>query len=85
MLLIALSLRSGFVLPVDRVKAWYGISRDTAGRGLHTLRENRLLFAHDERKKAPLAPDGFTQERHYYLQTPFRTARVPVPAELGHP
>lgn len=37
MLLVARSLPDDFILPVDKAPAWYGISRDTARRGLRGL------------------------------------------------
>ncbi len=36
-LLIAHSLRPGFALPVEKAPEWYGISADTAQRGLAEL------------------------------------------------
>src|SRR5215467_3076859 len=43
MLLVALSLEDGFNLPSERVPQWYGISADTAERGLASLRGHKLL------------------------------------------
>ena len=71
MLLIALSLKSPFVLPTERMPAWYGISADTAERGLRRLRESGLLDRTRRRKAAPLAPTGFTLESRYSLRPPF--------------
>ena len=42
-LLIALSLNDGFILPVEKAPQWYGLSADTATRGLQELRDARLL------------------------------------------
>lgn len=71
MLLIALSLKDGFVLPYEKAKAWYGISADTAERGMQGLLKHGLLSVRKAAKKAPLAPEGYTVERHYTLQPPF--------------
>lgn len=44
MLLITLSQRKErFVLPQDRMPTWYGISADTAGRGLRELQAKNVL------------------------------------------
>jgi hypothetical protein len=71
LLLIALSLEDDFVLPLERVKNWYGISADTAGRGLASLAEHGLIRSRRIRKKAPLAPLGFAVDTHYTLRAPF--------------
>ena len=71
MLLIAMSLEDGFVLPVEKAKQWYGISADTAARGLKTLADEELLTSRGVRKKAPLAPLGFSYDRRYTLGSPF--------------
>jgi hypothetical protein len=62
MLLVALSLPEGFVLPAERVPRWYGISGDTADRGLRALNKAGLLQRELKVKKAPQAPRGTTQE-----------------------
>lgn len=79
MLLIALSLTpkkrrknwSGFVLPMERTPDWYGLSADSAQRGLAELRNCGLITWDRRYKRAPLAPLGFTEERHYFLERPF--------------
>lgn len=71
MLLVARSLADGFRLPFESAPAWYGISADTASRGLHGLIGHGLLEVHKVFKKAPLAPQGYTAELHYTLQPPF--------------
>lgn len=43
MLLISLSQKDGFSLPVERTPGWYGISADTAERGFRELREHSVL------------------------------------------
>lgn len=71
MLLIARSLADGFRLPLEDAPEWYGVSADTAGRGLRGLADRGLLDVHKSFKKAPLAPQGYTAEHHYTLQPPF--------------
>lgn len=71
MLLIALSLSDGFRLPAEDVPDWYGISADTAGRGLRGLIGHGLLAVHKNFKTAPLSPAGYTADNLYTLQQPF--------------
>jgi hypothetical protein len=70
-LLIALSLGDEFILPLEHANGWYGLSSDTLGRGLIRLRREGLLQVRRQRRKAPLAPEGFTLEHRYTLQPPF--------------
>lgn len=71
MLLIARSLSDGFRLPLRDVPSWYGISDDTALRGLTGLADHGILDVAKLGKKAPLAPEGYTVENRYTLQPPF--------------
>ncbi len=71
MLLISLSLNDSFRLPVENVPDWYGVSADTAQRGLSGLRSCKLLDVDTRTKTAPLSPTGFTTEHRYTLQAPF--------------
>lgn len=66
-MLIGLSLPPGFVLPVERVPEWYGISADSAQRGISELEKRSVLQRHRTKRKAPLAPLGFTTDSHYTL------------------
>lgn len=70
-LLIALSLRSPFVLPLDHGARWYGISRDTVRRGLRALVEAEVLTFRSNVKRAPRSVTGATEERRYTLQEAF--------------
>lgn len=78
MLLVALSLDDGFVLPIEKGPAWYGISPDTVQRGLGDLHRSQLLHFDIEFKKAPLSPLGYTEQRQYTLQPPFGPLRRPL-------
>lgn len=71
MLLVALSLPPGFVLPVEKAPDWYGISADTAQRGLASLVRRGLVERVRTYKKAPLAPAGFSYDSRYTLQGDF--------------
>ncbi len=78
MLLIALSLDDGFPLPIERARDWYGISPDTAQRGLAELETLDLLDVDVQYKPAPLAPEGYTQDRRFTLKAPFGPLRQPL-------
>ena len=71
LLLIALSLADDFILPYRMARRWYGISMDTAERGLRGLQDRGLLRSEITYKSAPLAPAGYTEERRYTLLPPF--------------
>jgi hypothetical protein len=70
-LLIAESLGPDFMLPYHRAPHWYGISPDSAERGLRGLQDHNLLEVRRELKAAPLSPTGLTEERRYSLARPF--------------
>jgi hypothetical protein len=70
-LLIARSLGDEFRLPYQESPRWYGISADSAARGLNGLRSHGLLVMTKTFKKAPLSPVGYTAEHRYTLQVPF--------------
>ncbi len=76
MLLVSLSLPAGFVLPTERVPDWYGISADSADRGLRELDNGGLLRRDLSVKKAPQAPLGIAQEYHHTLLPPFSQRRA---------
>lgn len=75
LLLVASSLGPGFVLPTERARAWYGISTESAERGLRSLRNAGLLKRETTVKVAPLSPSGITQEYRYSLAEPFGRTR----------
>jgi len=71
LLLIALSLLDDFYLPEEKGPPWYGISPDTVGRGLRSLKAQGLLTERVLQRKAPGTAQGFTRQHHYTLQPPF--------------
>lgn len=71
MLIIARTMGNRFRLPLESVPDWYGISADSALRGLHGLKDHGLLSIEKNYKKAPLAPQGYTAENLYTLKEPF--------------
>lgn len=74
MLLVTSSLGPGCVLPTERTRGWYGISTESAERGLRELRHVGLLDRETTVKPAPLSPLGKTQEYRYTLARPFGRA-----------
>lgn len=79
-LLIALSFRSvEFALPQDQVPKWYGISADTAGRGLSELREQGIIQKSREEYVPSLrSPTGYAPKNWYRLMEPFDLAPGPL-------
>jgi hypothetical protein len=82
-LLIALSCSPEFILPLEKAKAWYGVSPDTAERGLRGLQKKGVLLAESRVKAAPLSPLGYTRQRHYTLAAHFK--KRPGRQEAGGP
>ena len=66
-----LSLRPPFILPVEKAPQWYGISADTAQRGLASLVQYGVLKVASIPKLAPLAPRGVTYDSRCTLQGVF--------------
>lgn len=85
MLLLAADLDrgDGFTLPAEKASAWYGISADTAERGLLKLRQLELMQRKPELKPAPLVGrrngmDGYIRVYRHMLKPPFdRASRRP--------
>lgn len=71
MLLVALTLPDWFSLPFNKGPKWYGIGASTVERGLRELQRLALLESHLAWRKAPLLPQGWTQDMRYLLQAPF--------------
>ena len=71
MLIIARTMGNRFRLPLESVSDWYGISADSALRGLHGLKGHGVLSVEKHYKSAPLAPEGYTAENLYTLKEPF--------------
>ena len=80
MLIIARTMGNRFRLPLESVSSWYGISADSALRGLHGLRGHGLLSIEKHYKSAPLAPEGYTAENLYTLKEPFGPMAVDAQA-----
>ncbi len=68
--LIGRSLGDQFWLPFESAPDWYGISADTAARGVAGLGSRGLLETSKEFKTAPLSAVGYTARHRYTLQPP---------------
>lgn len=76
MLLIALSLPGVFYLPYEKAKPWYGISADSAGRGLRELEKAGFLVTVQQWVKNHRSDTGWVEQRRYMLAGPYaKTAR----------
>ncbi|MDX3238907.1 hypothetical protein PV392_25085 [Streptomyces sp. ME03-5709C] len=82
MMLIALSQRKiNFTLPQERMPDWYGISADTAGRGIRELRGNSVLVhVSDEWYSTLRTRTGRASRPVYTLFPPFTPRGVGSPA-----
>jgi hypothetical protein len=73
-LLIALSLEDGFYLPATQTKKWYGVSQDSAERGLRQLHDTGLLAYSVRYVKNQRSRTGWSEQRHYTLLGAFSIA-----------
>ena len=73
LLLIALERSDDFSLPQDRAPDWYGISADSADRGLRELRHAGLLQVNQTWIEEPRSDTGWTQRWTYRLLGPYAT------------
>ena len=71
MLLISLSLSEYFILPINQVANWYGISEATARRGLRGLEGKGILARTVNHRVDPRSPTGWAEEFRYALQGSF--------------
>lgn len=71
MLMISLSLKPDFALPIEQVPNWYGVSANSAQRGLNELRDHGILKDRKERRDSWNGPDGYVLENRYTLQGSF--------------
>jgi hypothetical protein len=80
MLLIGLTLKPNFLLPIDKAEKWYGISGDTAQRGLSQLADVGLLESTYTTKSTPSSTaNGFTREYRHTLPAPFIARKTQKP------
>ena len=83
MLLVALSLPDGFYLPSEKADDWYGISPDSAERGLRELRKTDLLASDREWVKNQRSDTGWTEHWTYTLTGPFSSSARRAAAATG--
>lgn len=72
MLLVALSLKDNAQLPIARVPSWYGLSEDSAARGLTELDRRGLVSIRVSYTPAPLTVTGYLEQRHVTVDPTFR-------------
>jgi DNA-binding transcriptional ArsR family regulator len=78
MLLIGSSLAPGFVLPQEKVPTWYGLSADTASRGLSELQDVGILTVVKAYRPEPLTPTGYAPVYRYTFKRPYGRRSVPA-------
>ncbi len=83
MLMICLTLQDWSPLPAERVPAWYGLSADTAQRGLDELRDARLIVRRVTWRREPLLAYGFTKIHEYSVNAAFKRPRKLVASVHG--
>jgi hypothetical protein len=77
MLLVAHHQRDGFYLPAEKALPWYGISGDSAARGLRELRAMGLITCRQEWIENQRSDTGWIEQRRYTLAGPYaRTAKA---------
>ncbi|MFI0410695.1 hypothetical protein [Actinomadura sp. 3N508] len=90
MLLIGLSRLVGkteFTLTAENAERWYGVSTETAQRGLKGLVDKKVFERRRARRAAPETPEGFTYDSFYSLTGPLKkqaeTVTDDTPAEAA--
>jgi hypothetical protein len=71
MLLIGLDQLDGFTLPFNQVQQWYGVSENTARRGLRGLEERGLLVSTSTYLPASKSPTGWAESIQYTMTGQF--------------
>jgi hypothetical protein len=76
MLLIGLDQRDGFKLPFNQAKAWYGVSENTARRGLRGLADRGLVTSESTHELSPKSPTGWAEIIRYTMTGPFSSKAI---------
>ena len=71
MLLIGLDQKDDFSLPFNQAHAWYGVSENTARRGLRGLEERGLITSLSTHEPSPKSPNGWAEIIRYTMTGPF--------------
>lgn len=85
MLLVALERPNDFHLPSDKAPDWYGVSADSAERGLRELRNARLLAGRRKWVKNVRSDTGWTSHWTYTLAGSFSSAERKAAAARSGP
>jgi hypothetical protein len=76
-LLICLSrLKTEFTITAEQIEKWYGVSAETAHKGLTELTKHNVLTTWTTTRTDPRSPQGFTYERHYRFTPPYDRGRL---------
>jgi hypothetical protein len=82
MLLVSLSLPDGFYLPSERADDWYGVSPDSADRGLRELRKAGILDSDQQWVKNQRSETGWTERWSYTLTGSFSSSARHIAAAV---
>lgn len=77
-LLVCLSRKPEFELPLRQSAGWFGLSQDTLSSGLAELQDLGLLSMRKIPKKAPGLRHGYTIVHRYALIGPFKQGRPKI-------
>jgi hypothetical protein len=80
-LLVCLSRKPEFELPLRQSAVWFGLSQDTLSIGLGELEGLGLLSMRQVSKKAPGLRHGYTITHRYALTGPFKKGRPKTAAQ----
>jgi hypothetical protein len=81
-LLIALERPDDFSLPQERAPSWYGISADSADRGLRELRKAGILQVRQTWVEEPKSDIGYTQRWTYRMLGSYSTQSRNIAASM---
>ena len=80
-LLVCLSRKPEFELPLRQSAGWFGLSQETLSNGLSELEDLGLLSMRKISKKAPGLRHGYTIAHRYALTGPFKKGRPNTDAQ----
>jgi hypothetical protein len=65
-----------FSITAAQMEAWYGISAETAHKGLAELVNHKVLTTWTTTRPDPRSPQGYTYLRHYRFKAPYDRGRT---------
>lgn len=80
-LLVCLSRKPEFELPLRQSAVWFGLAQDTLSSGLVELQDLGLLSMRKVSKKAPGLRHGYTMVHRYALTGPFKKGQPKTDAQ----